>query len=117
MAVTATLRVQLLANEVIVAESDSSTLWHSVFQAMEKGEALGRVESRQQITEGRLPTKKVAGHEGADDPTDAFAHELGLDRDVIEGSCGPSGESPHIQLDKHHWEALRKNTGERGPKA
>lgn len=117
MAVTARLKVQLLANDVVVAESDSSALWHSVLQAMEVDEpiASGHSRAREQVEE--KPKKQVSPRPGGASPIGSFAGELQLEPAVVEGACGPTADSPHIHLDKHHWEALRKNTGERGPRA
>jgi hypothetical protein len=121
MAVTAALKVQLLANDVIVAESDSSALWHSVFQAMENDETLASPASRGRSQDDAEPESAAPnaprGRPSSDGLLDGFVKELQLDPAVVEGACGPSREAPYIQLDKHHWESLRKNTGERGPKA
>lgn len=117
MAVKAILKIQLLADDVVVAESESPTLWYTILQAMQN-DATG------------LPTVPTAVGGGVSTPhapsrsetsgrasIESFAAELGLESPLVEGACAPTGVAPYIHLDRHHWEALRRNTGERGPKA
>ena len=120
MAVTAKIKVQLLANEVIVAESDSAALWHAVFRAIEEDKPL--------IIPGASPDGDKKKHESelpgsareSERPGTAigrFAQELGVSTEVVEGACSPTTQAPYIHLDKHCWEKLKKNTGARGPTA
>ena len=45
----------------------------------------------------------------------ALASELGIETSVVEGACGPSFDPPYIHLNPHNFEALKKNTPQRGP--
>lgn len=115
MVLKAALKVQLLANDVVVAESDSASLWHSVLQAMDRDEPLKNSDARRERAGG--VAREPLAHRPAGDGISLLARDLGVDSAVVEAACGPTASAPYIHLDRHHWEALRKNTGERGPKA
>jgi hypothetical protein len=112
MAVKAQLRVQLLANDVVIAESESSELWQSVLRAIERDRPLDE-DGHGEIGEVAA-VKPRESERPANDGLQQLARELRVERAVIEGACAPSAEAPYIHLDKHHWEALRRNTPERG---
>lgn len=112
MAVKATLTTQLLANGVVIAESESQSLWYEILQAIQSGSPLlAQAEVRKEKQHVHVPPPSNAPN----DRVSAFASELGVDRVQVEGGCSPSVDAPFIRLDRHHWEALRRNTGDRGP--
>ncbi|HKR64728.1 MAG TPA: hypothetical protein VJZ00_13430 [Thermoanaerobaculia bacterium] len=119
MAVTADLKIQLLANTVLVAESEDAELWRRVFTAIQKGSTkleLGdgpRTDSDEDAAaadERTRPARQTSGSE-----IERFANEIGVDVDDVVGSLDPSSEPPYLHLNAHNWEALKKNTPSRGP--
>lgn len=124
MAVTAKLRVRLLAEEVVVAESDDAGLWHRVFGALHGGSSrLGDGQDepgtgeRSNGSPGEQAGTKARHRRTSATGIESFAEELGLSVEEVEGACGPSPEAPYLHLDSHCWEALKKNTPKRGPSA
>src|SRR5690348_5293760 len=121
MTVKAQLKVQLLANDVVIAESESSALWQAILRAIEGGEPLQPPEmSRPAPAEVKNPSVSPPPARESDTGADSvamFANDLRLSRAVVEGACGPSADAPYIHLDRHCWESLRRNTAERGPTA
>ena len=115
MSIKASLKVQLLANDVIVAESEDSLLWNSVFSAISSGGNTLKEKHGERIGEEEGNDSSKGGDSG--DAIDKFAAELGVDRSQLVGACSPSDESPYLHLDDHYWESLRKNTGSRGKNA
>ena len=111
-AVKANLKIQLLANDMLVAESSDDTLWRKVLAAMQgTDEAPNSDELRDEAASmDALSGKEQKGLAG-------FAADLGLDADTVEGACSPSDEAPFIHLDDHCWESFKKNTPPRGPKS
>jgi hypothetical protein len=53
--------------------------------------------------------------EEATTPIKAFAAELGVTVDELNGGFGPETEPPYITLDDRSWETLKKHTPKRGP--
>ena len=118
MAVTAKLKIQLFANDVLVAESEDDALWQKVLAAMHGGGATELEEEEEGTQDGvvtavRKRTRSPKGNGGVE----GFADQLGVESDVLVGACGPSTEAPYIHLDAHFWEALKQNTPPRGAKA
>src|SRR5665647_2727196 len=109
MTVKAKLTIILKANDTVVAEIDDPSLWQEVLSAVNSGAKLNigtDVDSK--------PGTKLKG--ALDNPDtggtalNGFAAELGVSQAVAKGACGLTSASPYIHLDKHHWEALKKNT-------
>jgi hypothetical protein len=113
MNLKANLKVVLHANDVVVAESEDPSLWQRVLVAMSAsgtdGSALADLETDKLPPLGADVEKATGGK-----TLQAFAKELGVDAAEVEGACGPSIDPPFIHLDKHNWEAFKKNTPERG---
>lgn len=117
MVVKAKLKIVLNANNVIVAESEDPALWQEVFAAINSNNAnvdLGTGVQESKISPPPSVNKKVIT---GNTEVDKFAAEIGVAKDLIISACTPTNETPYIHLDKHHWEALKKNTPERGNKA
>lgn len=113
MAVTAALKVQLLADAVVVAESDDPQLWHGVFAAIHSGGSLA--ETAPKGADSSAARSTVDDQPNPSDKTvDKFAHELGTTTEELVGACAPDLEPPYVRLDQRYWEALRTNTGSRG---
>jgi hypothetical protein len=111
--IKAKLKIQLFANDVVVAESTDDVLWRKVLAAMQGenvgGDELGGNDDDIEYEEaGRRPgVKGVVG----------FAKAIGATKDELVGACEPSMESPHLHLDEKCWAAFKRNTGLRGPSA
>lgn len=109
-AVKANLKVQLLANDLVVAESEDKQLWSKVFSAITSGTSLP----------GKLGDANDMLGEDEVDPEDAvsqFAAALNLKPKEVVAACAPQAEAPYLHLDKKYWAALKANTPKRGPKA
>ncbi|MFL6957439.1 hypothetical protein ACJ7C5_06660 [Nocardiopsis yanglingensis] len=124
--VKASMSVVLKANEVVVAEVDDAILWNAVFAAMNSGSsALSpmTLPSAQmqgidaENTSNKVQTQQQTQNTPAAEPLNKFAKELGVDLDVLVGSCDPTSSEPHLRLDSHCWEQMKKELPMRGPKA
>ncbi|MBN68887.1 MAG: hypothetical protein CME32_06345 [Gimesia sp.] len=119
MTIKTTLKIVLHAGETIVAESENAKLWQDVLIAINSSEtaegsssnSVGLPQSSDLPT-GSKPKSSTSSTD--DNPIAKFASEVGVDEAVLTGACGPSIEAPFIHLDKHHYEALKKNTPVRG---
>lgn len=115
MAVKAKLMVRLLANDVVVAESENDVLWRRVLSEMQGGTSLpidDDVIGEERELEGG---GEARGRRGAG--TTGLAKELGVKIADLDGACTPENKEPFIHLDERCWEAFKKNTPARGPKA
>lgn len=108
MSVKASLKIILKADDTIVAESDDSDLWQSVLMAINQGATNVKQILRDEETE------EEQGPKTTKDAIDKLAEEFDVTRDQLISACGPSKDEPFIYFDKHHWEAFKKNTPERG---
>jgi hypothetical protein len=115
MSLKAKLRIVLHADETVVAESDNSALWQKVLIAINSSSSAMEPGELAPPNRSMAPAHHIA-QEGAD-PIDRLAKELGLSRAEIEGACSPSTQEPYLHLDLHCWEAMKKQTPERGPTA
>jgi hypothetical protein len=114
MSLKANLKIVLHANNVVVAESEDPDLWQKVLRAMSAASA--GATSLEEMTDatGPLGGDELSRERSSDGAVEMLARELNVSSAVLAGSCDPIVESPYIQLDKHHWEALKRNTPERG---
>jgi hypothetical protein len=109
----AKLTIQLLANDVLVAELEDDKLWRKVLAAMQGG-AQPDADTGEETFEdtekdlSEAKSKPVLG-------VKAFASELKLPVETVQGSCAPVGDEPYLHLDSHCWESFKKNTPARGP--
>lgn len=119
MALKAKLKVQLFAGETMVAESDDEKLWQVVLNAISTGDAISiggqaRDEASGNKEEVRKPEGASSENPQPKGAVDKFAMELGVSREELIAACSPSTDAPYIHLDHHCWEALKKNTPQRG---
>lgn len=116
MTVTAKLKVQLSAGDVVVAESEDPRLWRRILTAIQDSS-----ESNSEVLPGGGPgigveieeEERGSGGKGVA----AFASALGVKVSEAKGACDPTTEPPFVHLDPKCWEAFKKNTPARGPKA
>src|SRR5574341_1050424 len=118
MKVTANLKIQLMAENVLVAESEDAELWRRVFTAIQRGSSTSH--SSEGLDDFEEDAQKPAGQRGNSNAQDGegiggLASEVGVQPEDLEGACGPRMEAPFIHLDEHYWEALKSKTPVRGP--
>lgn len=111
------LRVVLMADEFIVAESKDERLWRSVLDAVYRNDPAGAAVDVPQDLEPRVVREREDRPADADGALAAFADDIGVSIDDLRGACRPTINAPYIRLDHRHWEALKKQTPERGPRA
>lgn len=111
--VQANLKIQLLAEKVVVAESEDPQLWQKVLAAI-----LGEQPNIDQLGVSDDPSL------GAEDipkdsssPIDEFTGLLEIDKNQIVGALSPSDKSPFLHLDARTWEAFKQNYPSRGSNA
>jgi hypothetical protein len=113
MALKASLKIQLFADEVVVAESDDENLWRRVLAAMQGAAELPESEDDDLREDVSDRGARGRGNKGVD----GLAKELGVTKEQLSGACGPSAEAPYIHLDPKCWETFKKNTPARGAAA
>jgi hypothetical protein len=113
MAVKANLKIQLFANDVVVAESDDKNLWRRVLAAMQGATELPENEEEELQDNGSGRSTGGRSAKGAA----GLAKELGVTVTQIVGACGPSADAPYLALDRKCWETFKRNTAARGPSA
>src|SRR6266700_3559688 len=109
MAVKAALRLVLMADETVVAESEDGALWQKVLFAINSGRPtpeLGAVAAEEAPAPGDGLESDVA--------VAKFAQDIGVSVTEIKGACDPRIEPPYLTLDPRYWEALKRNTPARG---
>lgn len=111
MVVKAALRLVLMANDTVVAESEDPALWQKVLFA---------------INSGGRPTPELGSvadtddHQAPDNGLESdvavarLAQDIGVSVTEIKGACDPRTEVPYLTLDPRYWEALKRNTPARG---
>lgn len=111
--IKAKLRIQLLVDDKVIAECEDAVLWQKVLRAVTSmpGET-ARPTAKPNISDELVEEESdlLAG-----DEIEALAADLGVSIEVLNGACSPEKKSPYIHLDRHHWEAFKKNTPKRGP--
>jgi len=110
--IKAKLKIVLKANDIDIAESSDPILWQNVLAA---------INTPQEGTTGANPGNIIQKDENdfslPKEPVAKLAKEIGVTVDILQGSCAPTESAPFINLDEHHWEAMKKATPARGPKA
>ena len=116
------LRVVLMADDFVVAETEDPALWRSVLDAIHRspagGAAAGLPAALPSVSNSPEPTsqKPERSNSGPDSVT-KFADAIGVSIAQLQGACRPSTSQPFLRLDHHHWEAMKKQTPVRGPQA
>lgn len=118
MAVKAKLKIILKANDTVVAESDDASLWQKVLVSINtRTSSAGTTNNNAGESDNFDDSGGLLENETSDGKVVAFAKELGVSVEILQGACSPSTETPYIHLDKHHWEAQKKILPKRGAKA
>jgi len=108
MALRAQLKLILMADEVVIAETDDPQVWQAAFQAIQ-GDASTLSRKDEPEIEWVPEEERVAIR--------AFAKEIRVEVADLMSACHPRPIPPYIFLSKHHWEAFKRNTPERGRNA
>jgi hypothetical protein len=115
MPVKSPLRVVLMAGETVVAESEDAVLWQDVLARLYRSDA-GAAPAL--TSNGPTPrATPESARESPHDPLSMFATELGVQVAQLEGACRPRGDEPYVTIDHHTWEAYKRGTPPRGPRA
>ncbi len=110
MAIKARLKLRLLADDVIVAESDDPQVWQAAFQAIQ-GDTRGlQPESDEDASVEWVPEEERIAIK-------TLARELRVEVRDLMAACHPRPIPPYIFLSKYHWEAFKQSTPERGRNA
>jgi len=112
MSVKAKLKIILKADNIIVAESEDAQLWQKVLVIINSKSGL---QDTNDLEDDKI--NNIIPNGKNPQPIKTFSKELGISEAELIGSCDPKLEVPYIHLDKHYWEALKRNTPKRGPKA
>lgn len=118
MVVKAKLKVQVLADDVVIAESDDPTFWQSVLSAIHSDSASVQGDSAPTPpTPVAATTASRPDFQGGSDSVGLFANALSLEPEAVHGACSPRSTPPYLHLDHHYYEAFRRNTPTRGRSA
>ncbi len=117
MAVKRNLKVLLMADDFIVAESTDERLWRSVLDEVYRAEDPDAPSKDLGSPVRESKTSRSAQMVAGGGAVAEFADELGVSIEQVQGACRPSENPPYIRLDHHHWEAMKRGTPERGPAA
>jgi hypothetical protein len=120
VSIRASLRLQLLADEVVIAESDDQVLWQKTLAAIAVGRATpdsppGEDASGPPAATLAIPERSATGGDGA--PLGTLADDIGVPEAALVASCNPTLTAPFMELDPRYWEAFRRNMPLRGPTA
>jgi len=104
----AQLRLILMADDVVVAETDDAEIWRIAFQAIHGGQGSASFDHAQDaaLAEWVPENERVAIR--------SLARDIGVDVRDLLSACHPRSVPPYIFLSRRHWEAFKRNTPERG---
>jgi len=113
MAVKAKLKLILMADDVVVAESEDPDVWKTAFVGIHGGGSTGGGAS------GDRTEHDTVEWVSEEDRLAVRAFAKGLDVDVrdVLAACHPRTIAPYTFLSKECWEAFKRNTPERGRNA
>lgn len=110
--IKANLKIQLFANDVVVAESADEVLWRRVLTAMQSGSG-----DRESLADGdgdEFESDDTHRRRGGGQGVAGLAKTIGATKDEVIGACEPSKQAPYLHLDAKCWEAFKRNTPVRG---
>ncbi len=124
--VSATLKVVLYAEKVVVAESEDAALWRKVLAAIQgaddssitpRHEDGGKVDTDQRARSSALADSGSTQTGKQSTSISKFAAEIGASVEEVQAACDPSLNEPYLILDHDAWAAFKNQLGERGPNA
>jgi hypothetical protein len=110
MAVNAKLKIVLMADDVVVAESEDSDIWLAALGAIRGVHTDSPLSLRKSDLDEWVPEEDRA-------LIRAFAKELDVPVQDVLTACHPRAIPPYIFPSKVHWELFKRNTAERGRSA
>jgi hypothetical protein len=112
MAVKSTLKVVLMADDTVVAESDDPGLWQNVLSKLYSSKNGGGTACSTQ--DGEQDDTKVLSQRSSDSAISKLASALDVTEEQLIGACRPRCEEPYLTIDLHAWEKYKKGTPARG---
>lgn len=110
MVLKARLKIVLMAEDVVVAETDDPQIWQAAFQAIQGDPTALKPEADEDASVEWVPEEERIAIK-------ALAKELRVEVQDVMAACHPRPIPPYIFLSKYHWEAFKRNTPERGRNA
>jgi len=110
MVIKAQLKLILTADNVVIAESDDPQIWQAAFQAIQGAnvdQVLGMGNAEQDEGIDWVPEEERTA-------ILSLASDLGIEPQDLLSACHPRMIAPYIFLNRHHWEAFKHQTAERG---
>lgn len=119
---SASLRVVLYADTVVVRQSSDPSLWQDVLAAINGRSALKLPvnEEEEQGGEAKRPAEQKVGRSApasGNTPLEKFSSDIGVSIEEVQGACDPKATEPYLILDHDAWEAFKTQLGDRGPQA
>jgi hypothetical protein len=112
MVLRAKLKLVLKADDVVVAESDDPQIWSAAFAAIHEGldgRTFGSPPPQDEPIQWVPQDEQLAIR--------SLAEELNVEVKEVMAACHPRTIAPYIFLNRHHWEAFKRQTPERGRNA
>ncbi len=107
MVIKARLKLILMAEDVVIAETDDPQIWQAALQAIQGDVSCLTPKLDEDSTVEWVPEEERIAIK-------ALARELDVDVQDLMSACHPRPIQPYIFLSKYHWEAFKRNTPERG---
>lgn len=110
---TAKLTVILKADSTTVAESEDPILWQKVLSLIH-GENTNKsnLENKHSDPKGAKREDEVKYEDYS--PLNLFCTKVEVTDSVLKGALDPLADPPYLHLDRHCWEAMKKQTPQRG---
>ena len=122
MAVKASLKITLKANNIVVAESSNPAVWQQALALIAgpgklplhvpgRGNAIkadGLLKTAEKVLSRKAAVKAPA------DAIELFAADLSLDLAQVRAACNPTTDPPYLNLELRAWEDLKRQTPPRG---
>jgi hypothetical protein len=117
MTIKAKLTVRLLADTVLVAESNDEDLWKRVLSAIHGGTSGGEFVVGEHPNKVITPPSLQSPLAEKSGGVKALAKEIEVVESEVDGALSPTHEAPFITLDVKLWETFKKANPPRGRNA
>jgi hypothetical protein len=111
---TELFEVKLFVKGEEVANSRDVRLWQEVLEAINEGESEITKHKGTEFVNKKVQNNEEQGEFKDKEGLVVFSKAIDINKVELEGACGPSKQPPYIHLDDQYWEALKRNTPERG---
>lgn len=112
MSTKAKLIIILKADNTVVSEVEDPILWQKVLSAIHSGSASDISHSKEQNKDIDTAQQQTKHRNG--DALARLATHIGVTTEQLKGALDPSLDAPYLHLDRHCWEAMKRNTPGRG---